>query len=381
MSLKRIFCLAAAACLTVSAAVFADTPQPPEISAHAAYVMDADTGDTLYAKNADDRAYPGSTTKIMTGILGVELGKAQGKMDQPLNITNDVYNIESDASVLGIDPGDQITLRHALTGMMTVSGCDAAVAVAETVTPTQADFVAKMNEKAAALGCTNTHFANPHGLPDSDHYSTARDMATIAAYGMKMPEFRDMVSHSEYDMPYINGGSKHCTTTNYFLTSGFPGANGIKTGTTNAGGPCLVASATQDGRTVIASIMNSDDRFGDAQKLMAYGFSVLKPVEPAENVYILRQAPAGQTLSDIKKKQAQAAELASQQKQEAVTAAASTAAAKAPVKTATTVKTATETAAKTAAKTTAKTAAKADTAKTSKPAVSSQPYVPFSPAA
>ena len=90
------------------AAVFADTPQPPEISAHAAYVMDADTGDTLYAKNADDRAYPGSTTKIMTGILGVELGKAQGKMDQPLNITNDVYNIESDASVLGIDPGDQI---------------------------------------------------------------------------------------------------------------------------------------------------------------------------------------------------------------------------------------------------------------------------------
>ena len=168
-----------------------------------------------------------------------------------------------------------------MTGMMTVSGCDATIAVAETVTPSQADFVAKMNEKAAALGCTNTHFANPHGLPDSDHYSTARDMVTMAAYGMKLPEFRDMVSHSEYDMPYINGGSKHCTTTNYFLTSGFPGANGIKTGTTNAGGPCLVASATQDGRTVIASIMNSDDRFGDAQKLMSYGFSVLKPVEPA----------------------------------------------------------------------------------------------------
>ena len=206
-------------------------------------------------------------------------------------------------------------------------------------------------------------------------------MATMAAYGMKLPEFRDMVSHSEYDMPYINGGSKHCTTTNYFLTSGFPGVNGIKTGTTNAGGPCLVASATQDGRTVIASIMNSDDRFGDAQKLMSYGFSVLKPVEPAENVYILRQAPAGQTLSDIKEKQAQAAELASQQKKEAATAAASTAAAKAPAKADTAVKTTAATVAKTAAKTTVKTAAKADTAKTSKPAVSSQPYVPFSPAA
>ena len=117
--------------------------------------------------------------------------------------------------------------------------------------------------------------------------------------------------------------------------------------------------------------MNSDDRFGDAQKLMAYGFSVLKPVEPAENVYILRQAPAGQTLSDIKEKQAQAAELASQQKQETATAAASTVGAKASAKTAAPVKKTTAA----VAKTTAKTAAKADTAK------ASQPYVPFSPAA
>ena len=324
MSLKKMICLAAAACMTMAAPVFADELQKPDIEAHAAYVMDADTGDELYAKNADDLAYPGSTTKIMTAILGIELGKSQNLMDKPLNITNDIYDIESDASVLGIKPGDQITLSNGMTGMMLVSGCDAAVAVAETVTPTEADFVAKMNEKAAALGASHTHFANPHGLPDTNHYSTAHDMAVIAAYGMKIPEFQDMVSRSEFDMPYMDGGFKHCTSTNEFLTSGFAGTNGIKTGTTNAGGPCLVVSATRDGRTVIASIMNSSDRYGDAQKLMTYAFSALKDAEPAENVYIVRHAPAGQTLSDIQEKQQQAAELAAQQGQEPSSSAATT---------------------------------------------------------
>ncbi len=305
MSLKK-FAAAVAMLMTFSATAFAETADQPSVYAQAAYVLDADTGNELYARNPDQRMYPGSTTKIMTGILGIELGKAQGILDQPINITQDSLNLESDASVLGLYPGDQVTLRHALTGMLIVSGCDAAVDVAETVTPSEAAFVQKMNEKAAALGATNTHFVNPHGLPDTNHYTTARDLAHIAAYGMTLSEFRDMVGRSEYDMPYINGGTKHCTTTNYFLTSGFPGANGIKTGTTNAGGPCLVTSATQDGRTVIAVILNSQDRFGDAQTLMKYGFDTLKPLE---NVYIMRTAPAGQTLSQVaaQKQQAPAA--------------------------------------------------------------------------
>lgn len=290
--------------------VLAETPQQPQIGAQAAYVMDADTGDELYAKNPDQRTYPGSTTKIMTCILGIELGKE--KMDQPIRITQDSQNIESDASVLGIYPGDKVTLRNAMTGMMVVSGCDAAIDVAETVTPTQADFVSQMNEKAAALGADHTHFVNPHGLPDADHYTTARDLAKIAAYGMSLPEFRSMVKKSEYDMPYMDGGTKHCTSTNYFLTSGFPGADGIKTGTTIAGGPCLVASATQNGRTVVAVILNSENRFDDAQSLLKYGFAVLPP---AENVYILRDAPAGQTLTEAAEKQKEGALAAQQQAQ------------------------------------------------------------------
>ncbi len=257
-------------------------PAAPDVSAEAAYVVNADTGAELYAKNADAKMYPGSTTKIMTCILGLELGK--DKLDQPINITNDSLNL-TDASVLGIYPGDKVSLREAMTGMMIVSGCDVAVDVAETVTPSISTFVQDMNDKAAQIGASNTHFANPHGLPDSDHYTTARDLAKMAVYGMKMPEFRSMVSHSEYDMPYMTGGTKHCVSTNHFLTSGFAGANGIKTGTTNAGGPCVVTSATQDGRTVIAVVLKSDDRFGDAKKLMEYGFSVLPP---KENVYIMR---------------------------------------------------------------------------------------------
>lgn len=312
MSLKKMILTGLMACLAMTSLSVAAAPEAPQVHADAAYVMDADTGDMLYAKHADERMYPGSTTKIMTAILGIELGNAQGKIDQQINITQDSLNLDSDASILGIYPGDQITMRNAMKGMMIVSGCDVAVDVAETAMPTQWQFVQAMNDKAVALGATSTHFVNPHGLPDANHYTTAKDLAKIAAYGMKLPEFRNFVKDSSWNMP-INGTYRQINSTNYFLTSGFPGANGIKTGTTNMGGPCLVTSATQDGRTVIATILNSSDRFGDAQKLMTYGFAVLKDKEPKENVYILRNAPAGQTLSGLAEQKRQAAAAAQQQ--------------------------------------------------------------------
>ena len=244
MSLKKTILAALTACVALSSIAFAENPESPAVAAQAAYVMDADTGDELYAKQPDLRGYPGSTTKMMTCIVALENG--QGIMDKTIRITDKALSVESDASVLGLQQGDQITLRNALTGMMLVSGCDAAVAIAETVEPTEDAFVAKMNAKAAALGATHTHFVNPHGLPDANHYSTARDLAKIGAYGMKLPAFRDIVKRSTFDMPYVDGSYKHCVSTNEFLTSGFPGANGIKTGTTNAGGPCLVVSANHE---------------------------------------------------------------------------------------------------------------------------------------
>jgi D-alanyl-D-alanine carboxypeptidase (penicillin-binding protein 5/6) len=304
MKIKHCMLALTAVCTILAAPMTGwAAPAAPDVTAEAAYMVNADTGEALYTKHADEEIYPGSTTKIMTCVLGLEMGK--DKLDQPIKITDDSLNL-TDASVLGLYPGDQVTLRNAMTGMMLVSGCDAAVDVAETVAPTQADFVKAMNTKAAALGMTHTHFANPHGLPDPDHYSSARDLAKIAVYAMNLPEFRSMVNRSTYDMPYINGSTKHCVSTNKFLTSGFAGANGIKTGTTNAGGACLVASATQDGNTLIAVVLKSDDRFGDAQKLLKYGFDQF----PKENVYITRDVLLQQ---DADKQAAQATQAANNQ--------------------------------------------------------------------
>lgn len=328
MFIKKMILTAVAACFTMSAiTVLAEAPQ---IDAKAAYVMDADTGDEIYAKNAEDRMYPGGTTTIMTCILGLELG--QNKLDQPLTITKNSQAFDSDVSLLGLNPGDKITLRHAMTGMMTASGCDAAVDVAETVSPTVADFVKAMNSKAASIGAVHTQFTNPTGLPDSNQYTTAHDMAKIASYGMKSADFRSMVNRKTYEMPYIGGGTKHCVSTNEFLNSDFSGANGVKTGYTLMGGPCLVASATQNGRTIVASVMNSENRFSDAEALLSYAFQVprksqisqsnpVNPVNPvnvqqseeADSVYALRDAPAGQTLTQLA--QEKASEITAQEQQ------------------------------------------------------------------
>lgn len=334
MSLKKAMAAVLAACFT--ATTFAAFAAEPQLDAQSAYLLDAATGTELYAKNADQKMYPGGTTMIMTALLGVE----SGKLDTVMTVSNAAQQLPDDVSRLGIYPGDKLTLRNALTGMMTVGGCDAALDTAVMLAPTETDFVKAMNEKAAALGASHTHFANPTGLPDANHYSTARDLAKIAAYAMNSADFRGLVSRVSYDMPYADSGTKHCETTNGFLKIGFAGANGIKTGVTNNGGPCLVASATRNGHTLVASILNSSDRTSDAKNLLTYGFDKLSgkataptaakataavpkttaataastkksPEDDAQQAYVLREAPAGQTLSGIAAQQKQAAQIAS----------------------------------------------------------------------
>ena len=239
----------------------------PDTWAESACLIDAEDNGVLYGKDEDKIMHPASTTKIMTAIVALE----SGKLDEPLVITPEAVNTEP--SSLGLRLGDKITLREALTGMMIVSGNDAAVAVAQTVAGSVPAFAKMMNDKAKELGAKNTHFVNPHGLTNYKHYSTAHDMAIIASYAMKKPEFRQMVNKQAYNMKYMDGHTVYVTTTNRFLKSGFYGANGIKTGFTYAAGDCLVASATRGKKTMIAVFYNDDYRWDDAPNWLEFGFS------------------------------------------------------------------------------------------------------------
>lgn len=269
--------LAAAAVMAYSNSIAITAPLPPPGTiARSAVLIDADDNGVLFGKNEDEKVPPASTTKIMTAILALE----SGKLDDPIMISQNAVSVEP--SVLGLQVGDQITLREALTGMMLVSGNDAAIAIAETIAGSVPAFAQMMNDKAKELGAVNTHFVNPNGLTEYDHYSTARDMALIASYAMKNPEFRHIVSLKDYEVKYMDGHTQYVTTTNRFLKSGFKGANGIKTGFTNAAGDCLAASATRGKKTLIAVFYNDDDRWTDAPAWLEYGFSYYSGEELGE---------------------------------------------------------------------------------------------------
>lgn len=253
--------------------VTAQADMPPTI-AESACMIDVDTGKVLYQVYPTKWVHPASTTKIVTLITALDQYK--DKLDQPLQISWEAANTEP--SCLGIAPGDPISIREALRGMMVVSGNDAAVAVAQTLGGSVAGYAEKMNQEAVKMGATHTNFVNPNGLTAAHHHTTAIDMAKMAAYGMKnFPEFRYIVGLKSYDVKYMDGREpKHVTTTNHFLTSGYPGANGVKTGFTNAAGECLVASATRDGHTLVLVLYNDDNRWTDAPTILDYGFRRLQ---------------------------------------------------------------------------------------------------------
>ncbi|MBP2645781.1 MAG: Serine-type D-Ala-D-Ala carboxypeptidase [Firmicutes bacterium] len=259
--LVLLFCLQA-----VALAV----PSVPAISAEASVLIDAKTGKVLFGKEQHKVMYPASTTKMMTLLLALE----KGNLSSTVIVSPRAARCEE--SSLGLQAGDQLSLRQMVTGMMVVSGNDAAEAVAEHVGGSIEGFAAMMNEKAQQLGLENTHFSNPHGLPDPvNHYSTAMDLATIAAYGLKNPDFARIVSLREYDFTFNNRpGVHHVVTTNRFLKT-FPGATGVKTGYTEAAGDCLVASAKRGNVELIAVLLNDDERWEDAANLMEYGFKVM----------------------------------------------------------------------------------------------------------
>ncbi len=264
---RRIFILVCMVLLLWGNAAWAAVP--PQVEAEAAVLMVLG-GDNLmlYGKNPTRRMYPASTTKMLTFITALEQGKLNDTVVASPRVTT------TEGSSLDLKAGDRLTLREALYGMMLVSGNDAAEAVAETVGGTVPKFVAMMNDEAKKIGVTATHFNNPHGLPDAEHYTTAYDLALIAAYGMKMPLFAEVVSTRQYDVRFLNRRTKHVTNTNKLLGS-YAGAAGVKTGSTEASGDCLVAAARRGDVQLIVVLLNDDNRWEDAARLFDYGFAQL----------------------------------------------------------------------------------------------------------
>ncbi|WP_295787974.1 D-alanyl-D-alanine carboxypeptidase family protein [uncultured Veillonella sp.] len=249
----------------------ASAPTVPNFGAEAAVLIEAETGRILVAHNENKRMHPASTTKMVTLLTAL---KDYGtRLDELATISP--YATSMEESNLGVKLGDQLPLQSVAEGMMVASGNDAAVVVAEAVSGSVYRFSLAMNEVAKEAGATNSHFLNPHGLTQVGHYSTALDLARIASYGMNIPMFRDMVGFDYYRVNYQNRAPVTVRTTNHFIRSHYDGANGLKTGYTEAAGDCLIASATRDGHTLIVVLLNDDDRWTDAPALLDYGFALL----------------------------------------------------------------------------------------------------------
>jgi len=242
----------------------------PQVLAEAAILVEADTGQVLYAKNPDARMYPASTTKILTALIVLERCDLDEKVRVPSGFTG------VDGTAIYLREGEVLTVRDLLYALLVHSANDVAVALAEHVAGSVPAFTGLMNEKAASVGARHSHFVNPHGLPDENHYTTARDLALIARAAMRHPTFRKIVATKNYILPEREDPEalRHLWNTNKLLWR-YEGANGIKTGYTAQAQQCLVASAQHEGRELIAVLLGSmgNNVWMEAATLLDYGFN------------------------------------------------------------------------------------------------------------
>ena len=230
-----------------------------QLSAAAAILMDADSGEVLYEKDAARRMRIASTTKIMTALVVLE----HARLTDTITVTGD-HMVEG--SSMYLKPGEVVTVEELLYGLMLCSGNDAALALADCCGGLET-FVAAMNDKAAALGMTDTSFVNPNGLDDENHYSTARDMAVLAAYAAQDPTFRRICSTRTATV-----GGRTMTNHNKLLSQ-VEGCIGMKTGYTRAAGRTLVSCAEREGRRLVAVTLCDGNDWADHKALYEMGFA------------------------------------------------------------------------------------------------------------
>lgn len=270
--MKRLFATAAAALLAAAVCLPVSTGA---VSAKKAYLLDAVSGRVLYEKEADAQSLIASTTKIMTALIVCEQCNVLDRM----RIPKEAVGIEG--SSMYLQEGEVLTLQELLYGLMLSSGNDAAVALAIYCGGTVEGFAEMMNDKARNLGLTGTHFENPNGLDSPGHYSTAHDLAVLAAYAMENPIFAKTVSTKS-----LKVGQRYLTNHNKLLWR-VEGAEGVKTGYTKAAGRILVSSAQRENRRIVAVTIDDPDDWQDHATLLEQGFArytVQRVVKAGETV-------------------------------------------------------------------------------------------------
>lgn len=239
----------------------------PTVSAGGAILIDAEDGRVIYEKEADKKLYPASTTKIMTALVAFEIMDEIGA-DLDSEVVIPAEAVGAEGSSIYLKENERLTMRELMYGMMLQSGNDAALAVAICSGGTLENFIDRMNEKAKELGCTSTHFTNPNGLFDEEHYTTARDLSRIGRAAMKREEFREIVGASGWKSDDTGRSFQNKNKT----ISQYDGATGIKIGYTKSSGRTLVASAKRGDTELIAVVLNDSNWFNDAYAMMDYGF-------------------------------------------------------------------------------------------------------------
>ena len=252
----------------------------PAISAGSAMLIDASDGTVLYEYNADKKMSPASTTKIMTAMVTLDICRELGVgLDSEILVPKEAEGVEG--SSLYLKKGERVCLEELLYGLMLQSGNDAAAALAAALGGNTENFLERMNRKSEELGCESTHFANPHGLYDETHYTTARELAVIAREAMKDEDFRRIAAAQKWSSDDEGEDSRNFVNKNKTVFQ-YKGGDGIKIGYTKASGRTLVASATRGDISLIAVVLNDSDWFADAYALMDFGFETLGEPEGSE---------------------------------------------------------------------------------------------------
>jgi len=265
-----------------------------DVSAQAAVLMVAETGEVLFERNAHKQLSMASTTKIMTSLLALESGVTSSLV----TVSEPMVKVEGTS--MGLLPGDTVSVYGLVCGMLMASGNDAANVTAYVLGGSPESFAVMMNDRARELNMTNTHFVTPSGLDAEGHCSTAYDMALLGRAAIGNPVFKSICSRTEMTIFYGSPPYRRTLSNHNRLLHSYPGAIGVKTGFTKKSGRCLVSAAQRGGVTLIAVTLNAPDDWNDHKKMLDYGFSVVNVTELDGDLADVRLKVMGGEKSSVK---------------------------------------------------------------------------------